>query len=183
MGLSWHDDVIKWKHFTRYWSFVRGIHRSPVNSPHKRQYSRALIFSFICACTSDWVNNRKAGDLRRYRAHYDVTVMGMQRGGSEYQDSHTQVTLKLSYGVRAEISKIISVKYYFTVIASGLVNWFVWIYSLFYLAIGLIRGWYEVCYESTRCIRCKCCRGSSGELPTSSWRVHHICLSVLPQIP
>ena len=22
-----------------------------------------------------WVNNREAGDLRRYRAHYDVTVM------------------------------------------------------------------------------------------------------------
>ena len=32
-----HDDVIKWKHFPRYWSFVRGIHRSPVNSPHKGQ--------------------------------------------------------------------------------------------------------------------------------------------------
>ena len=31
------DDVIKWKHFQRYWSFVRGIHRSPVNSPHKSQ--------------------------------------------------------------------------------------------------------------------------------------------------
>ena len=24
------DDVIKWKHFPRYWPFVRGIHRSPV---------------------------------------------------------------------------------------------------------------------------------------------------------
>ena len=32
-----HDDVIKWKHFPRYWPFVRGIHRSPVNSPHKGQ--------------------------------------------------------------------------------------------------------------------------------------------------
>ena len=25
-----HDDVIKWKHFLRYWPLVRGIHRSPV---------------------------------------------------------------------------------------------------------------------------------------------------------
>ena len=25
-----HDDVIKWKHFPRCWSFVRGIHRWPV---------------------------------------------------------------------------------------------------------------------------------------------------------
>ena len=33
-----HDDVIKWKHFPRYWPLVRGIHRSPVNSPHKGQW-------------------------------------------------------------------------------------------------------------------------------------------------
>ena len=32
-----HDDVIKWKHFPRYWPFVWGIHRSPVNSPNKGQ--------------------------------------------------------------------------------------------------------------------------------------------------
>ena len=32
-----HDDVIKWKHFPCHWPFVRGIHRSPVNSPHKGQ--------------------------------------------------------------------------------------------------------------------------------------------------
>ena len=31
-GIS-HDGVIKWKHFPRYWSFVRGIHQSPVNPP------------------------------------------------------------------------------------------------------------------------------------------------------
>ena len=27
-GVAAHDDVIKWKHFPRYWPFVRGIHRS-----------------------------------------------------------------------------------------------------------------------------------------------------------
>ena len=37
LGLWFHDDVIKWKHFPRYWPFVRGIHRSTVNSPHKGQ--------------------------------------------------------------------------------------------------------------------------------------------------
>ena len=26
--MLFHDDVIKWKHFPRYWPFVRGIHRS-----------------------------------------------------------------------------------------------------------------------------------------------------------
>ena len=70
-----HDDVIKWKHFPRYWPFVRGIHRSPVNSPHKGQWCGPLMFTLICVWINDWVNNREAGDLRRYRAHYDVTVM------------------------------------------------------------------------------------------------------------
>ena len=70
-----HDDVIKWKHFPRYWPFVRGIHRSPVNSPHKGQWRGALMFTLIYARINGWVNNREAGDLRRYRAHYDVIVM------------------------------------------------------------------------------------------------------------
>ena len=37
--------VIKWKHFPRYGPFVRGSHRSPVNSPHKGQWRGALMFS------------------------------------------------------------------------------------------------------------------------------------------
>ena len=72
---SIHDDVIKWKHFSRNWPFVRGIHRSPVNSPHKGQWRGALMFTLICVWINDWVNNREAGDLRRYRSHYDVIVM------------------------------------------------------------------------------------------------------------
>ena len=58
-----------------YWPFVRGIHRSSVNSPHKGQWRGALMFSLICAWINDWVDNREAADLRRYRAHYDVIVM------------------------------------------------------------------------------------------------------------
>ena len=70
-----HDDVIKWKHFPRYWPFVRIIHRSPVNSPHKGQWRGVVIFSLICVWINGWINNREAGDLRRYCAHYDVIVM------------------------------------------------------------------------------------------------------------
>ena len=68
-----YDDVIKWKHFPRYWPFVRGIYRSSVK--YKGQWRRALNFSLICTWINGWVNNRKAGDFRRYRVHYDVTVM------------------------------------------------------------------------------------------------------------
>ena len=72
---SKHDDVIKWKHFPCYWPFVREIHRSPVNFPHKGQWRGALMFTLICARMNGWVNNREADDLRRYRVHYDVIVM------------------------------------------------------------------------------------------------------------
>ena len=74
-----HDGVIKWKHFPRYWPFVRGIYRSPVNSPHKGQWREALMFTLICARINGWVNHREAGDLRHHRAHYDVIVMLTRR--------------------------------------------------------------------------------------------------------
>ena len=60
-----HDDVIKWKHFPRYWPFP----------PHKGQWCGPLMFSWICVWINGWVNNGETGDLRRYRAHYDATVM------------------------------------------------------------------------------------------------------------
>ena len=72
-----HDDVIKWKHFPRYWPFVRGIHR--VNSPHKGQWRGALMFPLICVWKNSWRNNHEAGDFRRYRAHHDVFVMSWWR--------------------------------------------------------------------------------------------------------
>ena len=69
------DDVMKWRHFPRYWPFVWGIHRSPVNSPHKGQWRGVWVFSLICGWTKCWVNNREAGDLRRHLVHCDVIVM------------------------------------------------------------------------------------------------------------
>ena len=69
------DDVIKWKRFPRYWPLVGGIHRSPVDSPHKGQWCRALVLSLICTSTNGWAKNRDAGDLRSHRGHDDVTVI------------------------------------------------------------------------------------------------------------
>ena len=79
-GVTW------WRHqmetfFPRYWPFVRGIHRSPVNST-QGQWRRAWMPFFWTASEwiKGWVNNREAGDLRRYRAHCDVTVMNAFMG-------------------------------------------------------------------------------------------------------
>ena len=49
-----HDDVIKLKHFPRYWPSVRGSHRRPVDSPHNCQWRGALMFSLIFAWTNGW---------------------------------------------------------------------------------------------------------------------------------
>ena len=54
---------------------VRGIHRSPVDSPHKGHWHGALMFSLICAWTNGWANNWDSGDLWRHHAHYYVIVM------------------------------------------------------------------------------------------------------------
>ena len=40
-----HDDVIKWKHFLRYWPFVRGIHRSRW-IPHTKSVTRSFDVFF-----------------------------------------------------------------------------------------------------------------------------------------
>ena len=71
-----HDEVIKWKHSLRYRSFVRGIHLSPVNSQHKRPWCGTIFFDL--RLNKRWADNPDAGDLRHHRAHYDVTVMGLQ---------------------------------------------------------------------------------------------------------
>ena len=75
---------IWWRHqmetFSALLAILRGIHRSPVNSLHKGQWRGALMFSLICVWINGWSNNREAGDLRRYRAHYDVTVMNIFPG-------------------------------------------------------------------------------------------------------
>ena len=53
---------------------------SPVTGEfqHKGQWRETWMFSLICARMNGWVYNGEAGDLRRYRAHYDVTIMTME---------------------------------------------------------------------------------------------------------
>ena len=41
----------------------------------QRPVTRSFDITLICARINGWVNNREAGDLRRYRVHCDVIVM------------------------------------------------------------------------------------------------------------
>ena len=80
-----------WRHqteiFSRNWS--------PGNSPHKGQWRGALMFSLICVWINDWVNNREAGNLRRYRDHYDVIVM--LRNAQEIKNWYCVLLLHLCF--------------------------------------------------------------------------------------
>ena len=68
-----------WRHqmetFSVLLALCEGNHRSPLDSLHKSQWRGDLMFSLICAWTNGWADNRDAGDLRRHRAHFDVTVI------------------------------------------------------------------------------------------------------------
>ena len=48
--------------------------RWPVVSPQKGHWRGPFVFSLNCALTNDWAHNRVAGDLRRQRTYYDVSV-------------------------------------------------------------------------------------------------------------
>ena len=73
LSKSWRR--LQMEHFPRYWPFVNGIHRSPVDSSHKSQWRVALLCSLIFAWPNGWAKNRDAGDLRRHGTDNDVIVM------------------------------------------------------------------------------------------------------------
>ena len=60
---NYHDDVIKWNNFPRYWPFVRGIHRTKA--------SDAELWWFLDLRLNKWLSEQS----RHHRTHYDVTVM------------------------------------------------------------------------------------------------------------
>ena len=87
---SHHDDVIKWKHFPRYLPFVRGIHRSPLNPPHKRPVTRGFgVFFHLC------LNKRMSKQswgwwFGRHRGYYDVIVICFSVDPHRYRDGRWQ---------------------------------------------------------------------------------------------
>ena len=68
-----------WRHQMDTFSALRaicaGISPVPGEVPAQRPVTRSFDVSLICAWINRWITNREAGDLRRYRAHYDVIVM------------------------------------------------------------------------------------------------------------
>ena len=89
-----HDDVIKWKHFPRYWPFVRGIHRSPVYSPHKGQWRGTFMFSLIC------LNKQLSKQFRR--RWFEMPLRSLWRlRNAHHHTAHeiNRIATYLSYGI------------------------------------------------------------------------------------
>ena len=95
-----HDDVIKWKHFPRSWSFVRGIHRS--QGPATRSFD---VF-FDLRLNNTWVNNGEVDYLRRDHAHYDVAVMPWNL--SVVWNGYTQYEIWYDIPKKSSVSPLIS---------------------------------------------------------------------------
>ena len=72
------------------WSFVRGIHRSPVNSAHIGQWRGTLMFSLICVWINDWAKNPEtlSRPLWRHRN-------GLQRPHSLHRRSLTGIGIHI----------------------------------------------------------------------------------------
>ena len=54
--------------FSSLLALYRGIHRSPVDSPHKAR-----------DCINDWANSPDAGDFKSHATYFDVTVMEFEK--------------------------------------------------------------------------------------------------------
>ena len=92
MDMVWLVFISWWRHQMETFSALLVICTG--NSPaHIGQWRGSLMFSLICAWINRWVNNGYAGDLRRYRAHYDVIVMSSSYGGLGTASQHSEQLL------------------------------------------------------------------------------------------
>ena len=53
----------------------------PGEFPHKGQWREDSMLSLMCVWINGWINTSEAGDLRRHRAQYDVSVMTYNHHG------------------------------------------------------------------------------------------------------
>ena len=71
-----HHDAIIWNHFLHYWPFVKGIHQSLVDSPHKgaSNVECSCAFYLLLTWTSYWTNSHVTADL----AHHNINITSLK---------------------------------------------------------------------------------------------------------
>ena len=73
------------------------------------EFTGPLCF-FYLRWINGWVNNREAGDLRRYRAHYDVTLMSSAKLNSNSYSFSPLWYINISYITLAWVQRVTSVE-------------------------------------------------------------------------
>ena len=68
MLLWWRHDI-KWKQFLSHWPFVRGIHRPPVDSPHKGQWRGACFDVLLDQHLNKWLSKQSRRRLFEMSSH------------------------------------------------------------------------------------------------------------------
>ena len=74
---GWHYDVIKRNHFPLYCPFVRGVHRSRVESPHKGPITRTFDVPLLLVSTNGLTNTQIAGNSRRHYGHRNAITYAL----------------------------------------------------------------------------------------------------------
>ena len=92
-----------WRHHMKTFSALLAIcaGNSPVTVEFLAQslgpVTRSFEGFFYLRMNNDWENNDEAGDLRRHRAHYDVTVMMFSMSSHRYKGGYTAHWSKVTY--------------------------------------------------------------------------------------
>ena len=87
-GVNWTTIFAWWRHqmetFSALLALCVGNTPVPGDFPSQRPVTRSIDVFLISAWTHGWVNNRGAGELRRHRTHYNVTVLVYVTTGGEF---------------------------------------------------------------------------------------------------
>ena len=97
-SLCWESIIDSWwRHQMETFSALLAICAGNSPVPVQRPVTRSVDIFFDLPRINGWVNNREAGDLRRHRAHYDVTVMFAQTVPGNIQNHYNQMGVQTLY--------------------------------------------------------------------------------------
>ena len=86
-----HNHFMTWKHFPNHWLFVRGLHRSLVDSPHKESVMGTLMFSLMLSWTSCCTISQVTSHLR----HHDFMWRNYNNGPHWWMNSPAKENMNL----------------------------------------------------------------------------------------
>ena len=99
-----------WRHQMEAFSALLALcaGNSPVTGefPAQRSVTRSFDVFFDLRLNKGWINNVEAGDLRRHRTHYDVTVMLTKPSAELGIDAYSRLSIALTHWGRVRLDAI-----------------------------------------------------------------------------